>query len=63
VVHQLQARPPHHPLRDGVGHNALWKRSGGSALRPVYRVARFFSVQHTKTGKWYQLTTKYTKSP
>jgi hypothetical protein len=25
------------------------------------RVARFFLVQHTKTGKIYQITTKYTK--
>jgi hypothetical protein len=28
-----------------------------------YRVARFFSVQHTKTGKIYQMTTKCTKWP
>jgi hypothetical protein len=27
------------------------------------RVARFFLVQNTKTGKIYQITTKYTKSP
>jgi hypothetical protein len=27
------------------------------------RVARFFFLQHTKTGKIYQITTKYTKCP
>jgi hypothetical protein len=27
----------------------------------VLRVANFFLVQHTKTGKTYQMTTKYTK--
>jgi hypothetical protein len=27
------------------------------------KVARFFLVQHTKTGKIYQMTTKYTKWP
>jgi hypothetical protein len=26
----------------------------------MYRVARFFFVQYTKTGKIYQITTKYT---
>jgi hypothetical protein len=27
------------------------------------RIARFFSVQHTKTGKIYQITRKHTKWP
>jgi hypothetical protein len=27
------------------------------------RVARFFLAQHTKTGKIYQMTIKYTKWP
>jgi hypothetical protein len=27
------------------------------------RVARFFLVQNTKTGKIYQITTNYTKCP
>jgi hypothetical protein len=27
------------------------------------RVDRFFLVQHTKTGKIYQITTKYTERP
>jgi hypothetical protein len=27
------------------------------------RVARFFLAQHTKTGKMYQMTIKYTKWP
>jgi hypothetical protein len=32
---------------------------------PIYNrvVARFFFVQHTKTGKIYQMTIKYTKWP
>jgi hypothetical protein len=27
------------------------------------RFARFFLIQHTRTGKIYQMTTRYTKSP
>jgi hypothetical protein len=29
----------------------------------ISRVARFFLVQNTKTGKIYQITTSYTKCP
>jgi hypothetical protein len=43
------------PSRNGL------KRIGGKTL--LIRVARFFLVRHTKTGKYNQTTIKYTKWP
>jgi hypothetical protein len=36
---------------------------GKHGVEAVIRVARFFLVQNTKTGKIYQISTNYTKCP
>jgi hypothetical protein len=44
--------------------NFFTNSSGHTVGHPYYveyRVARFFLIQHTKTRKIYQMTTKYTK--
>jgi hypothetical protein len=45
------------PFAEGFSENL--KRN--FSLSPVYRVARFFLVNDTKTGKMYQMNTKCTE--
>jgi hypothetical protein len=50
-----------HPLPPRWTH--LVSQTADALALVGYRVARFFLVQKTKTGKIYQITTNYTKCP
>jgi hypothetical protein len=50
-----------HPEWQGV--SACLSIKSTVLFAPHRRVARFFLVQHTKTGKIYQIIIKYTKLP
>jgi hypothetical protein len=44
-------------------NNRLLGEKSPNLVTLLVRVARFFSVQHTKTGKIYQMTTEFSKCP